>query len=67
MLPHWNYPIVGNAIILGTDEEGDSIDCKTNPSELLENVIWGNKEASEEYREKALNSMYVINFDNNAE
>ena len=67
MLPDWNYPIVGNAIILGTDEEGDSIDCKTNPSELLENVIWGNKEATIEYREKALNSMYVINFDNNAE
>lgn len=64
MLPEWNYPIVGNAIVLGTDQEGDTIDSKTSPSELLDNVIWGNKEVAEDYREKALNSMYVINFDN---
>lgn len=64
MLPEWNYPIVGNAIVLGTDIEGDTIDCKTYPSDLMENVIWGNKEVAEEYRQKAMSNMYIISFDN---
>ena len=30
----WNYPLVGNAIILGANDEGDSIDCKTTIEEI---------------------------------
>lgn len=34
MFRDWHYPLVNNAIILGTDDEGDSIDCKTTISDL---------------------------------
>jgi hypothetical protein len=53
-MPDFNYPIVGNAIILGTDDEGESIDVKTKISELQEKIIWGNKEAAELWRNKAI-------------
>jgi len=53
--PEWNYPIVGNGILLGSDEEGDSADVKTTIEELESKIIWGNKEAAESYRQYALN------------
>ena len=52
--PDFNYPIVGNAIILGSDDEGESVDAKTKVSELMEKIIWGNKEAAELWRNKAI-------------
>jgi hypothetical protein len=53
-MPDFNYPIVGNAIILGTDDEGESIDVKTKIAELQEKIIWGNKQAAELWRNKAI-------------
>jgi hypothetical protein len=32
--PDWNYPVVSNAIILGTDEDGESTDCKSTLEEI---------------------------------
>lgn len=32
--PDWNFPIVSNVIILGTDEEGNSVDCKSTLEEI---------------------------------
>ena len=29
MMRDWQYPILGNAVILGTDDEGDSVDAKS--------------------------------------
>jgi hypothetical protein len=29
MMRGWDYPILGNAVILGTDEEGNSVDAKS--------------------------------------
>lgn len=54
MMPDFNYPIVGNAIILGTNEEGESVDVKTKISELQEKIMFGNKEAAELWRNKAI-------------
>jgi len=34
MYPDWNYPIVSNAIILGTDENGNSVDCESTLEEI---------------------------------
>ena len=63
MMPDWNYPIVGNAIILGTDEEGESIDCKTSSMDILSEIIFGNKEVAIEYRDYALSkSPMIISF-----
>lgn len=50
--PDFNYPIVGNALILGTNDEGESVDAKTSIAELKEKIIWGNREVAEMWREK---------------
>jgi len=44
MYPDWNYPIVSNAIIIGTDEEGNSVDCKSTVSEIMKNLRFIDKE-----------------------
>jgi hypothetical protein len=56
----WNYPLVGNAIILGNDEEGDMADVKTKADEILEKIMWGNKEVAEQYAEYALQEPIMI-------
>jgi hypothetical protein len=50
MFPNWAYPIVGNAIILGTDEEGDSTDCITT-IENLKDIIWVGEKACKQWAE----------------
>jgi hypothetical protein len=56
MMANWDYAIVGNAIILGTDyEDGESIDCKSSPMDIYGEIIWGNKQVAEQYRKVALN------------
>lgn len=43
----WNYPIVGNALIIGHNNEGKSIDVKTQIDEVQSAIIWvGKKEAT---------------------
>ena len=60
MFPEWNTPIVGNAVILGSDDDGQSIDAKTNISFFTENLIWGNEAVAEEYRNFALSQPITI-------
>ena len=43
MMPEWSYPIVGNVLIVGTDEEGDSTDCKTTVEEITPLIQWIDK------------------------
>jgi hypothetical protein len=64
MFPDWRYPIVGNAVILGTDYDGDVCDAKSKIDELLELIIFGNKEVAEIHRDSALSQPMVISFDN---
>ena len=63
--PNWNYPIVGNAIILGTDydNDGESTDAKSEISQLQETIIWGNKAVAEMYQDYASkNTPDIISF-----
>jgi hypothetical protein len=39
MMENWRYPLLNNGIILGCDNEGNSIDCK-NTIEELEDIIF---------------------------
>lgn len=39
MFHDWNYPILGKSIIVGTNNEGDSVDCKSSVEDF-KNVIW---------------------------
>jgi hypothetical protein len=38
ILEDWETPIVGNAIILGCDDEGDSVDVKSKIEEIREQL-----------------------------
>ena len=49
MMKGWDYPIVGNIIVQGTDDEGDSIDVKTTKEELEKLVIWVTEKAAKEW------------------
>jgi hypothetical protein len=44
MMDGWNYPIVGNAVIQGTDEDGDSTEPLTPINELESKIKWIDKE-----------------------
>jgi hypothetical protein len=60
----WVYPIVGNAIILGTDEEGDSIDCKTKITDL-ENIIFVGEKECKLWSDKVMqDGIMVASFSN---
>ena len=63
ILPNWSIPIVGNAIVLGANDEGESQDVKMSAEWLQSQITWGNKEVAEEYQsQQALISPTVIFF-----
>lgn len=39
MFPNWSYAILERGLIVGTDEEGNDIDCKSK-IEDFNNIIW---------------------------
>lgn len=40
----WNYPLINNAIILGTDEEGASINCKSTIEDIKSKIHFVSKQ-----------------------
>lgn len=40
MFPNWSYPLLGKALILGTDKYGNSVSVKTTKEELLKDIQW---------------------------
>ncbi len=44
MLDGWAYPIVGNAIVLGTNKRGGSIDAQSTIEDLEKVIIWVSEE-----------------------
>lgn len=67
-LTGWQYPLVGNAVILGSTDDGDTTDCKSTPEEFMGEIIWGNKVVAEQYREIALSQpMKIITWESSAE
>jgi hypothetical protein len=55
----WNYPIIGNAIILGCDEEGESVDAMTEMSDLP-SIHFLNEQEAKDYGKKALSTPPMI-------
>lgn len=62
-LNFFSYLIVGNAIILGTDDEGESIDAKTTKEDLITKygLRFGGPELSEMHRDN-LSGPTIIGF-----
>lgn len=49
MMEDWDYPIVGNAVLQGVDDEGDSIEPITTKEELEKMIVWQSKETCDEW------------------
>ena len=60
MLNGWTIPLVGNAVILGSDEEGDSVDCLTTVEEIQSQIKFYSKEIAEQWRSISLSTPPVI-------
>lgn len=56
MMAGWRYPLCGNGVILGQDDEGDSVSYKSSIEEIKRAVIFVSKEYSQAWQEKALNT-----------
>ena len=47
--PNWSYPIVGKSIIIGTNDDGESVDCKSTVDDIKKDLIWVSKERATEW------------------
>lgn len=56
----WSYPIVGNALVIGTDEEGDSRDTHTSMLWFCKNVIFIDEQMAKDYAAEALSKPPII-------
>ena len=60
MMNGWKYPLIGNAIILGADDEGESIDYASDVEEIKKQIIFCSKEYANAWKEKALSTPPTI-------
>jgi len=59
----WAYPLIGNAVIQGCDDEGNGIDYKSDIEDLRKKVVFVTKEIAEAWQKIALdNEPQVIFF-----
>lgn len=56
----WNSPIVGNAIILGSDDEGESVDCLTTIEDIQRQVNFIDVETCQRWAKYALSTPPTI-------
>lgn len=63
ILDGWRIPCVGNAIILGTNDEGESIDCKSTLEEIEKKIKFFSSHVALAFRDAALsNGAQIISF-----
>lgn len=56
IMTNWGYPVLGNAIILGSDDEGESVDCKSTVEELKAKVKFYGEAVAKAWAEKVLST-----------
>jgi len=54
MLEGFSYPVLGNAIIQGTDDEGESTEPLSTIEEIESMIIWVSKENCETHKNRVL-------------
>ena len=62
VLEGYSGTIVGNAIILGTDDEGDSVDVKHTCDEISERIIFIDENMAKEYARVVMSKPPTIKF-----
>ena len=60
IMKDWSYPLIGNALIVGSDEEGDSVDFKSDLEELKKQIHFVDKNKALAWQNKALSTHPVI-------
>lgn len=60
ILEGYHSPLIGNAVIQGTDDEGESVDCKSTLEEIAARITFLTPEQSEQWRNHALNQPTII-------
>jgi hypothetical protein len=54
IMKDWNYPIVGNAVLLNVDEEGESCDAVSDVEDLNSQIEWVSQRDAKGWAEYAL-------------
>lgn len=62
VLDGYGGTIVGNAIILGTDDEGDSVDVKSTCDEISERIIFVDEYMAKHYARQVMSIPPTIKF-----
>lgn len=60
MIEGYAAPLIGNAIIQGADEEGETDDCKSTVEQILAKVTFLDAEQAERWRNYALQQPIVV-------
>ena len=60
MLQDWTVPIVNNALILGSDDEGESIDAKASTEDIISQIRWFNEAEAKIYASHCVNTPPLI-------
>jgi hypothetical protein len=60
IMDDWHSPIVGNAIILGCDDEGNSVDCLTKIEDIQDQITFVEESICKMWREKVLSTPRTI-------
>ena len=50
IMEDWYYPILGKMLVLGTDENGESVDAKSDIKFFTDRITWLDEAKSERYR-----------------
>ena len=56
IMPNWARPILNNVIILGTDDEGGSIDHKTDIQYIKDNIRFIDEDTCKDYADSVMGS-----------
>jgi hypothetical protein len=54
MFPDWEYPVCGNGVIVGSDDEGETADVRMSVQEVQDSIIWVDKTRCEAWRNHVL-------------
>lgn len=58
----WDYPLVGNALVIGSDDDGESVDPSSTLEEIEKLIIWGTVSDANDWKERALSTPPSIYF-----
>lgn len=60
ILSGYDNPLIGNAIIQGSDEEGETDDCKSTVEEIAERVVFLDAKQAETWRNYAMEQPIIV-------